>query len=126
MKVALVQMDIVWENSKANREVAERLMLAAEKCDIYVLPEMWSTGVTTEPMGVAEPENGETLLWMQKMANQLDAAVAGSVAVKAQDGSYRNRLYFVKPSTSSDSEVLPQRGSGEGAVQFYDKHHLFS
>ena len=143
MKVALVQMDIVWENSKANRETAERLMLAAEKCDIYVLPEMWSTGVTTEPMGVAEPENGETLLWMQKMADTLDAAVAGSVAIKAQDGSYRNRLYFVKPSTSSDSEVLPQRGNrllgaerlgsasdggqgGEGAVQFYDKHHLFS
>ena len=143
MKVALVQMDIVWENSKANRETAERLMLAAEKCDIYVLPEMWSTGVTTEPMGVAEPENGETLLWMQKMADTLDAAVAGSVAIKAQDGTYRNRLYFVKPSTSSDSEVLPQRGNrllgaerlgsasdggqgGEGAVQFYDKHHLFS
>ena len=111
MKVALVQMDIVWENSKANREVAERLMLAAEKCDIYVLPEMWSTGVTTEPMGVAEPENGETLQWMQRMADKLDAAVAGSIAVKAQDGSYRNRLYFVKPREN---------------VQWYDKHHLFS
>ncbi len=126
MKVALVQMDIRWESPEANRETAERLMLAAEKSDIYVLPEMWNTGVTTEPMGVAEPENGgETLQWMQRMADKLDAAVAGSIAVKAQDGSYRNRLYFVKPSTSSDSEVLPQRGSGEGAA-FYDKHHLFS
>ncbi|MBP3711280.1 MAG: nitrilase family protein [Bacteroidaceae bacterium] len=126
MKVALVQMDIVWENSKANRDVAERLMLAAEKCDIYVLPEMWSTGVTTEPMGVAEPEDGETLQWMQRMADKLDAAVVGSIAVKAQDGTFRNRLYFVKPcSTSSASEALPQRGSGEGAT-WYDKHHLFS
>ena len=96
MKVALVQMDIRWESPSVNREVAERLMLAAEKCDIYVLPEMWSTGVTTEPMGVAEPENGgETLQWMQRMADKLDAAVVGSIAVKAQDGSYRNRLYFV-------------------------------
>ena len=57
-------------------------MLAAEKSDLYVLPEMWSTGVTTEPMGVAESENGETLQWMQQMANQLDAAVCGSIAVK--------------------------------------------
>ena len=133
MKVALVQMDIVWENSKANRETAERLMLAAEKCDIYVLPEMWSTGVTTEPMGVAEPENGETLQWMQRMADKLDAAVAGSIAVKAQDGSYRNRLYFVKPAYP---QPLP-KGKGEiksvpsgedlgEAVQWYDKHHLFS
>ena len=157
MKVALVQMDIAWESPSKNRETAERLMLSAEKSDIYVLPEMWNTGVTTEPMGVASPDPSEgggkqsldevkgeeTLLWMQAMANKLDAAVCGSIAVKASDGSYRNRLYFVKPSTSSDSEVLPQRGNrllgaerlgsasdggqgGEGAVQYYDKHHLFS
>ena len=118
MKVALVQMDIVWENSKANRETAERLMLAAEKCDIYVLPEMWNTGVTTEPMGVAEPENGETLQWMQRMADKLDAAVVGSIAVKAQDGSYRNRLYFVKPRENVQWSMFN--------VQWYDKHHLFS
>ncbi len=118
MKVALVQMDIRWENSKANRETAERLMLAAEKCDIYVLPEMWSTGVTTEPMGVAEPENSETLQWMQRMADKLDAAVVGSIAVKAQDGSYRNRLYFVKPREDVQWSMFN--------VQWYDKHHLFS
>ena len=97
MKVALVQMDIAWELPSKNRETAERLMMSAEKSDIYVLPEMWNTGVTTEPMGVAEDENGETLQWMQRMANQLDAAVAGSVAVHLPDGTYRNRLYFVKP-----------------------------
>ncbi len=118
MKVALVQMDIVWENSKANRETAERLVLAAEKCDIYVLPEMWSTGVTTEPMGVAEPENGETLQWMQRMADKLDAAVVGSIAVKAQDGTFRNRLYFVKPREDVQSSIFN--------LQSYDKHHLFS
>ena len=119
MKVALVQIDIVWENSEANRETAERLMLSAEKSDIYVLPEMWNTGVTTEPMGVAEPENGgETLQWMRRMADKLDAAVVGSIAVKAQDGTFRNRLYFVKPQASP-------RGGLVGAA-FYDKHHLFS
>ena len=56
MKVALVQMDIAWESPSKNRETAERLMLSAEKSDIYVLPEMWNTGVTTEPMGIAEEE----------------------------------------------------------------------
>ena len=127
MKVALVQMDIVWENSKANRETAERLMLAAEKSDIYVLPEMWSTGVTTEPMGVAEPENGETLQWMQRMADKLDAAVVGSIAVKASDGSYRNRLYFVKPREDVQCSSLRSGAGGTMFnVQWYDKHHLFS
>ncbi|MBR5051648.1 MAG: nitrilase family protein [Bacteroidaceae bacterium] len=117
MKVALVQMDIVWESPSKNWEAAERLMLSAEKSDIYVLPEMWNTGVTTQPMGVAEGENGETLQWMQKMANQLDAAIAGSVAVKTSDGTYRNRLYFVKPSVVCCPSSV---------VQYYDKHHLFS
>ena len=119
MKVALVQMDIRWESPSVNREVAERLMLSAEKSDIYVLPEMWNTGVTTEPMGVAEPENGgETLQWMQRMADKLDAAVVGSIAVKAQDGTFRNRLYFVKPRENLQSSIFN--------LQSYDKHHLFS
>ena len=128
-------------------------MLSAEKSDIYVLPEMWNTGVTTEPQGVAEEERplsdspegerikasprggreGVTLLWMQRMANQLDAAICGSVAIKASDGTYRNRLYFVKPAYP---QPLPERRgdnksfpSGEDlgeALSFYDKHHLFS
>lgn len=133
MKVALIQMDIVWETSWKNRETAERQMLSADRCDLYVLPEMWNTGVTTEPDGVAEGEEGETLLWMRQMANRLDAAVAGSMAVRCGDGTFRNRLYFVKPDAptpfmgSNDAQF-----SGHNAqspmpnVQWYDKHHLFS
>ena len=117
MKVSLIQMDIVWEAAEANRQEAERLMLSAEKSDIYVLPEMWNTGVTPEPQGIAEPENGETLQWMQRMADKLDAAICGSIAIKASDGTYRNRLYFVKPSVVS---------SPLSVVKWYDKHHLFS
>lgn len=136
MKVTLVQMDLAWEAPETNRKTAERLMLSAEKSDIYVLPEMWNTGVTTEPQGIAEDEGGgETLRWMMQMAERLDAAVAGSIAVRCLDGTYRNRLYFVKP-TSCSPQPLPKRRadnkpfpSGEDlgeAVQWYDKHHLFS
>lgn len=111
MKVTLIQMDIVWEDAAANRQTAEHLILSAEKSDIYVLPEMWNTGVTAEPQSVAEDEDGETLLWMKRMSRELDAAVVGGVAVRLQDGTYRNRLYFVKP---------------DGSVDCYDKHHLFT
>ena len=143
MKVSLIQMDIVWLDAAANRMAAERLMRSAEKSDIYVLPEMWNTGVTTEPQGILEIKNeklkseneegSQTLLWMQAMANELDAAVAGSVAVHLQDGTYRNRLYFVTPQTPSNSpsskgriqESLPIEGE-VWRGSFYDKHHLFS
>ena len=125
MKVALVQMDIRWESPSVNREVAERLMLAAEKSDIYVLPEMWSTGVTTEPMGIApspfpspEEEGSSSLQWMQRMADKLDAAVCGSIAVHLPDDTYRNRFYFFTPSQNFQLSTFN--------FQFYDKHHLFS
>ena len=124
MKVTLIQMDIVWENPKANQETAERLMRSAEKSDLYVLPEMWNTGVTTEPQSEAvltaeqHNEGSETLQWMQRMANELDAAVAGSMAVKAPDGTFRNRLYFVTPQ-----EFVNGKSS---ICKWYDKHHLFS
>lgn len=111
MKVTLIQMDVAWESPRMNHETAERAMLAVERSDLYVLPEMWNTGVTVEPEGVAESEEGETLQWMKQMAKRLDAAVSGSVAVRLADGSYRNRLYFVKP---------------DDQVSYYDKHHLFS
>lgn len=144
MKVTLVQMDIAWGDAAANRETAERLMLSAERSDLYVLPEMWNTGVTTEPRGVAEPEGGDTLQWMQRMANKLDAAVCGSIAVETLSSSplrgecqYRNRLYFVMPAPFSDpspgeegscqprEQSLPlRREVWRGAC--YDKHHLFS
>ena len=125
MKVALIQMDIAWESPGKNREEAERLMLAAEKSDIYVLPEMWNTGVTTQPQGVAEDEEGETLQWMKRMAERLDAAVVGSIAVKTPSISplkgeclYMNRLYFVTPASNGQCSMVN--------VQWYDKHHLFA
>ena len=134
-------MDIVWENPKANQETAERLMRSAEKSDLYVLPEMWNTGVTTEPQGILEMKNEElrmkneggesSLQWMQRMANELDAAVAGSMAVHLQDGTYRNRLYFVTPSPlhggGGESGTMKSPSSGGGLEGgWYDKHHLFS
>ena len=118
-------MDIVWLNAEANRQTAERLMLAAERSDIYVLPEMWNTGTTTEPQGVAESQEGDTVRWMQRMADRLDAAVVGSIAIACPrsnptsgECSYSNRLYFVKPG-----EIVNCKSSN---CKWYDKHHLFS
>ena len=114
MIITLLQQDIVWGNPSANQKAAEGAMLAAEKSDLYVLPEMWSTGFATEPEGIAESD-GSSLNWMKQMANRLDAAVAGSIATEI-DGKYYNRFYFVKPANDgSDNEI-----------EYYDKHHLFT
>lgn len=122
MTLTLLQTDIVWADPAANHKAAEEMMLAAEKSDIYILPEMFSTGFATQPQDIAE-ENDSTLEWMKRMADKLDAAVCGSVAVcettepqnrktiQPQNRKYYNRFYFVKPG---------------GEVSVYDKKHLFT
>lgn len=109
MTVTLLQTDIQWASPSANRTAVEELMKGALPSDIYILPEMFTTGFATEPEGIAESCDS-TLCWMQTMAGTYDAAIVGSVALNTNEG-YRNRLYFVKP---------------DGEVAFYDKHHLFT
>ena len=109
MTITLLQRDIAWGHPAANRQAAEHQILAAPRSDLYVLPEMWSTGFVTQPEGRAE-RDGASLEWMKQMARQLDAALAGSMATEAE-GRYYNRFYFVKPTSE---------------VTYYDKHHLFT
>lgn len=110
MKVTLVQMDIAWEDVQANIATADALIDAAPDSDLYVLPEMWNTGFHVHPEEIAAT-GPASLRWMQQKADAMNAAIAGSITVQAEDGTYRNRFYFVKPG------VEPE---------FYDKHHLFT
>lgn len=112
MKVTLLQQDIAWADPKSNIAAARKAILANGGSDLYILPEMWSTGFTTIPDGIAESDDSESLHFMLEMARESRAAICGSLAVKSsEDGTYRNRFYFVKP---------------DGSVAFYDKHHLFT
>lgn len=108
--ITAIQMDIVWNNPAANAQTAAKAIAAQPGSDLYVLPEMWSTGFATEPKGIAEADE-RSLCWMKQMAAQTGAAIAGSIATEVAEGDYRNRFYFVEP---------------DGKVTFYDKHHLFT
>lgn len=110
MKITLLQQDISWKNPKENLSRAEQAMAQAPGSDLYVLPEMFSTGFCTNPDEVAEPEEGETLIWMRTYADRHQCAVAGSVVVRVEE-RYYNRFYFVYP---------------DGTYQTYDKKHLFT
>jgi predicted amidohydrolase len=111
MKIALIQMNLTWCDTAANLRRAEELIANAPGADIYVLPEMFTTGFCMEPKYIAEPMEGPSLAWMQSMATKKNAAIVGSVAAISPEGGYRNRMYFVEPN---------------GKVTYYDKRHLFS
>ncbi|MBQ4916619.1 MAG: amidohydrolase [Muribaculaceae bacterium] len=110
MKITILQRDIEWANPSVNINRADEVIDRNPGSDIYVLPEMFSTGFCTNPEGIAESDNSETLQWLKRKAAAIDAAIAGSVAV-TKDGKFYNRFYFVKP---------------DGSVTHYDKKHLFT
>lgn len=107
MKATLIQMDIRQADAATNRETAERAILDAPKSDLYVLPEMWTTGFVTRPQGIAEAD-GLSLEWMTRMARRLDAAVCGSIATE-ENGRYYNRLYFVTPKRIQRTEAYAEK-----------------
>lgn len=116
MRVTIFQIDIEWGRPLENIRRAEQLLNDAPKSDLYVLPEMWSTGFATEPQGIAEDESSSiSLQWMRNTAKRLGCAISGSLAIRIQTDNgfvYKNRHYFV----NGRSEM----------VSHYDKHHLFS
>lgn len=108
LKIAGLNLDIVWKNKSANFEQIET-QCDAVQADLFLLPEMFSTGFCMEAAEVAD-RNLETLTWMKSFAKSKEAAVAGSVSVE-ENGSFYNRFYFVFP---------------DGSFEYYDKRHLFS
>ena len=110
MRVTILQRDIAWASPDLNIKRIDEAIESNAGADLYVLPEMFSTGFCTEPRGIAECADGGSLAWMKRKAKAIDAAIAGSVAVE-EDGRFYNRFYFVKP---------------DGEVTAYDKHHLFT
>ena len=105
MKITLIQSDIVWADPRANGEKLRKALATDPGADLYVLPEMFSTGFNS----IAE-EKGATLGLMRELAALGNCAIAGSVAVREGESVY-NRFYFVKP---------------DGSEEHYDKHHLFA
>ena len=109
MKVTVIQQDIAWKDVQTNIARIKKLIMAAERSDIYLLPEMCSTGFCMQPQGVAEEVEGSTVQAMKQLAVELDAAIAVPVMTH-ENGKYYNRMYFITP---------------EGVAGQYDKHNLF-
>lgn len=111
LKIALLQVDIVWQNAEQNRiNYSEKINQITEEVDLILLPEMFSTGFSMQPQAIAETMQGETIKWMQQMASDKQCAIGGSLIITKND-KYFNRFLFLHPT---------------GEIEFYDKHHLFT
>lgn len=108
MKIAIIQNCIRTKQLEWTLQFATDLLNQQPGADLYVLPETFATGFMAE----GSVEYGSRILnWMQQQASRLDAAIAGSIAIKDEEQQSRNRLFFVRPN---------------GTYDYYDKRHLFS
>jgi predicted amidohydrolase len=111
LTVSLIQANLTWENSVQNRiDFEDKISAIKEDTDLIVLPEMFTTGFAMHPETLAETMNGDTVTWMQHLAKIKQAAICGSIII-TENNNYYNRFLFIEPN---------------GAIQCYNKRHLFS
>lgn len=109
LRISLVQLDIVWEDKQNNLErVHDYINFRAGQTDVFVLPEMFSTGFTMNSRNLAESNDGNTISSIKQWAKLYNIAICGSF-IASDNGNCYNRAFFITP----DKEY------------YYDKRHLF-
>ena len=111
LTISFVQTALHWHDAAANRAHFDALLAGlAPPTDLIVLPEMFTTGFSMDAAGQAETMQGATVAWLRATAARHQAAVTGSVIIE-ENGSYYNRLLWVRP---------------DGSLSYYNKRHLFT
>lgn len=109
LKVTLIQSLLIWEDPLANLSVFdEKLKALKNTTDLVILPEMFTTGFSMNPKGIAASYS--IYDWMKDQAVEGNFAIYGSVMFKKESG-FCNRGIFMKPN---------------GEFTIYDKRHTFT
>ena len=123
MRVALGQIDMVWEDKKASLVKAEKMEEAAEaKADIIVFPEMSLTGFSMALDKIGEDEkSSESVNAMRELAMQNNIATGFGWAALPVQGSTKgtNRFTIIGSDGNIITEykkINPFTFGGEGEV----------
>lgn len=112
MRIAVVQMEVLDGNPEGNRMALADHMDRNPGCDLYLAPELWTSGYVQQKWAkLAAEDTPATLTWMAKQARSHEVWLGGSIIASNADGTLANRF------------LLFDR-SGALACQ-YDKAHLF-
>ena len=111
-KIALAQMNVEYGNMQKNIAVAKQLINSAidQKCDLVLLPELWSTGFDYHHLEAYADQNVLLITDLQELSDQSEITICGSYIVKQESHLY-NSFYSLQPKKP---------------VTRYYKNHLFS
>lgn len=114
MKTAIISLNISAGDKESNiNSLKESISTLPSDVDLIVLPELFSTGFTSNRdklLDLSEENDDNTMVALKSLSKRHGFAVAGSFLAKTGDNIY-NRAFFIEPS---------------GDTVFYDKRHLFS
>ncbi len=99
MKAICCQLDIVWENKKANFEKVESLLKSTvvPPGSLIVLPEMFATGFSMDVPAIHEGTPSETEAFLSCTARRHQAFVLGGLVTQGEDGRGRNEAVLFSP-----------------------------
>jgi predicted amidohydrolase len=112
MRVALIQLDLAWEDVEENHRRARRRLEEAKSrgAAFALLPEMFSTGFSMDSARIAQPEGGPSETFLRDTARELSMWILASVP-EAGEPRPRNMALLAAP---------------DGGVTRYAKIHPFS
>lgn len=111
LKIGIFQMNIIWEKPKENIiQIENQLIKMKESVDLFILPEMFTTGFSMQAAHLAWDNNHPDFKKMPMLSNQFNCSIIGSVWFK-ENNKYFNRCFHWKPN---------------GEMEYYDKIHLFT
>jgi predicted amidohydrolase len=110
LRISMIQSHIIWEDVEENIcYYGELLRRLKGKTDLAVLPELFTTGMSTRTADLAEPNDGKTVVALKRYARDYGFAITGSF-MASEEGKYYNRAFFITPDEQE---------------YYYDKRHLF-
>jgi len=112
VRIALVQMDLAWEDVAENHRRARRHLeeAARQGARLALLPEMFCTGFSMESDRIAQPPGGPSETFLRETARELSMSILASIPEAGQPRP-RNMAILAGP---------------DGAVTRYAKIHPFT
>lgn len=108
MRIGLVQFDIV--NGCADQNLIKLDNMLLSGCDLYILPEMFHCGYTSDKSIMLHENETFVTDWMRSKSEELNADIFGGLAIKDSYGHCFNSFYCQL---------------ADGSIVTYDKRHLF-
>jgi len=105
-------MSVADGSAETNLVVARRLICDAPAADLYLLPELWSSGYSRERWAlIADQETPDVMGKLAGVARERKVWLCGSMIARGKDGGLANQFF-----------LLERTGKLVGT---YDKTHLF-